>query len=401
VERRAWRAAITDALPSLVAGAIALVLLNRMNAPEWTSGGGSAWQYAITQPFVWMHYARLAILPVGLTADTDLEPFRHWYATEVLAGFVFVAVLLYAIVRLARESKTAPAAFGLAFFVITLLPTSLFPLAEVANEHRLFFPLMGFAIAAVCLLTPRRGGWAVLAVAIVAMAVGTHARNRIWATEETLWRDVTEKSPRNGRAWMNYGLTQMAQGKLTDAKGLFERAAQYTPNYSTLEINRGIVAGTLGEQTEAEGHFKRALTLSADRSSHFFYGRWLLERGRAAAAYQQLELAARMAPSWSQPQELLHTIAIARGQAAPALTCGSYERCLAEGLASTGRGKHLAAATAYRAALHYRQHPDAWNNLGWSLQSLGFRAEARAAYEQALRMDPAYERAKNNLRSLV
>jgi Flp pilus assembly protein TadD len=154
-----------------------------------------------------------------------------------------------------------------------------------------------------------------------------------------------------------------------------------------------------GEQDEAERHFRRALTLSADRSSHFYYGRWLLQRGRAAEAFEHLQQAATMAPSWSPPKELLRTIAVARGQAPPALTCTSYETCFAAGLAATAAAKHADAATAYRAALHYRQHADAWNNLGWSLQSLGFRDDARRAYEQALRLDPAYERARNNLRS--
>jgi Flp pilus assembly protein TadD len=43
---------------------------------------------------------------------------------------------------------------------------------------------------------------------------------------------------------------------------------------------------------------------------------------------------------------------------------------------------------------------DAWNNLGWSLAKLGFRADAARAYERTLAIDPDYERAKNNLRAL-
>lgn len=392
VERRPWRDAILVAMPSLVAGIVALVLLNRMNAPEWQSGGGSAWHYVITQPFVWLHYARLAILPAGLTADTDLQPFRHWYETAAIAGYAFLALLLYAI-------RKAPAAiaFGLAFFAITLLPTSLFPLAEVANEHRLFFPLMGFAIAAVAFLMTKRRAYALLVVALIAMAIGTHYRNRIWATEETLWKDVTEKSPRNGRGWMNYGLSRMADGKLQEAKTLFDRAAQETPNYSTLEINRGIVTAALGDHATAEYHFQRALTLSRDRSSHFFYGRWLLQQGRASEAQEHLRTAERMAPTWSEPKTLLHRIAIARGSTPPDLGCASYDRCFANGLAARGA---LDAAVSYRAALQYRQHADAWNNLGWSLASMGFRDDARKAYEEALCLDPGYERARNNLRAL-
>jgi hypothetical protein len=41
-------------------------------------------------------------------------------------------------------------AFGLAWFAIALIPTSsFFPLAEVLNEHRIFFPCTGLALAVV------------------------------------------------------------------------------------------------------------------------------------------------------------------------------------------------------------------------------------------------------------
>lgn len=385
VEQRSWRDAVKDALPSLIAGVIALVLLNRMNAPEWTSGGGSAYHYAITQPFVWLHYARLAILPVGLTADTDMKPFAHWYETEAIAGYVFVALLVLAIVKL----KDAPVRFGLAFFAITLLPTSLFPLAEVANEHRLFFPLMGFAIAAVSALWRYRF---VVPVAIVLLAIGTHERNKVWATEETLWKDVTEKSPNNGRAWMNYGLTQMEQGRLAEAKALFERAALLNPNYSTLEINRGVVHAALGDAITAERHFRRALELSTDRSSHFYYARFLVQRGRIDEARPHLETAARMAPSWTEPRRLLETLS---------RECASYDECYLRGLAATNANRHAEAIALYRRAIVFREHPDAWNNLGWSLQQLGRIEEARRAYEQTLKLDPAYERAINNLATMA
>src|SRR5205823_188460 len=64
IERRRWSDALRAALPSTVAGVILLAVLGRMNAPEWTSGGGSVYRYAITQPFIWFHYVRLFFLPI-------------------------------------------------------------------------------------------------------------------------------------------------------------------------------------------------------------------------------------------------------------------------------------------------------------------------------------------------
>lgn len=435
VERRTHVDALKAAIPSLVTGLLLLVALNAMNAPEWIAGGGPRLRYLLTQPYVWLHYARLAIIPVGLTADTDLDLVRHWYDTNAIAGYLFVALLFIAIARLGRDRKTAPVAFGLAWFAITLLPTSsVFPLAEVANEHRLFFPLMGFVPAALWSMHLAARRWprvrmplfASIAVVALALAYGTHVRNRVWATEESLWLDVTQKSPGNGRGWMNYGLTQMEAGRYAQAKAAFDRAAELTPSYGTLAINRGIVAAALGDAAGAEAHFLRALELNPDRNAHFYYARHLVHVGRAADAVQHLDASARLAPSWIPPRRLAMELASARGDAAAAralanailaidptddqakavardgadLRCGTYRRCFDEGWTAVSKNEHLRAALLYRAASHFDPTAHALNNLGWSLQSLGLASDAAMAYRAAMNEDPSFTRAANNLQAL-
>ncbi|HKB79725.1 MAG TPA: tetratricopeptide repeat protein [Thermoanaerobaculia bacterium] len=435
IERRPRIAAVKAAVPSFVTGVLLLIGLNAMNAPEWIAGGGSRIAYLRTQTWVWLHYARLAVFPAGLTADSDLETFPHWYDTNVVAGTAFLLVLILAIVRLGRARDTAPIAFGLTWFAVTLLPTSsIFPLAEVANEHRLFFPLMGIAPAVVwgAELAARR--WparrtviiGALCAVVLALAWGTHVRNRTWRTDETLWRDVTEKSPRNGRGWMNYGLTQMEQGRYDQAKAAFIRASQLTPAYSRLEINLGIVEAAMGNEAAAEPHFLRALELAPDRNAHFYYARWLLRRGRGAEALPHLAEAARLAPTWIPPRQLALRVAVARGEVFVARTlaadiasidptdseaatvslagidvrCGTFRRCFDRGWTATGQANHIEAAVAYRAAIAFDPRATAYNNLGWSLASLGFRNEAAASYRVALTIDPAFHNARNNLDEL-
>jgi tetratricopeptide (TPR) repeat protein len=426
IERKRWTDAVRAAVPSFVTGVVLLIALSRMNAPEWISGGGSRGAYFMTQPYIWLHYARLSLLPAGLSADTDLDLLSHWYDTNAIAGYLFIIFLCIGIARLARTRELAPIAFGLSWFAITLLPTSsIFPLAEVANEHRLFFPLMGIAPCAVWsaeLIARRKPEWrryamASILIVAVALAYGTRVRNRAWLTEESLWHDVTEKSPRNGRGWMNYGLTQMEAGRFTDAKSSFDRAEQFTPNYSTLEINRGIVASALGQQEEAERFFRRALELQDDRNGHFYYARWLLERGRGLEAERHLAGSARLAPSWMPPRKMALDVAVARGDVArsasltasirainPAETiappCDSYATCFDQGWKATLAKRHLEAAVAYRAAVKYSPRATAYNDIGWELQSLGFADDAASAYKMAIEVDPSFTRARNNLASL-
>jgi tetratricopeptide (TPR) repeat protein len=384
------RRALRTALPSLIVGIALLVFLNAMNAKEWVGGGGSALHYAITQPFIWLHYARLFFLPMGLTADTDWQPFAQWYDTRAVAGYAFVVLLLVAI-RRAR----GPVAFGLAWFAIALIPTSLFPLAEVANEHRIFFAYIG-AVLALTAALPRRALAPVAIVLLLANAIGTHVRNEAWATEETLWGDVIVKSPGNGRAWMNYGLTRMAKGDYAAAKASFDHAALLTPNYSILEINQGVVSGAMGDTKSAEAHFLRALVLNSDANAHYFYARWLVEQGRAAEAMPHVRAAIAQSPAFADANDLGARLDIAlgfrRGRA-----WNDYSGAFQAGLTALQHSDWLAAAEANRDALrHDPRSADAWNNLGWSLARLGFTAEARHAYESALSLRPEDARAKNN-----
>src|ERR1051325_1227102 len=202
IEKQPWRRALRIALPPLAAGVALLLFLDSMNAKEWQSGGGSPWPYIMTQPFIWLHYARLFLLPAGLTADTDWGTFAHWYDLRAVAGYAFVIALIYAIRR-----APAVAAFGLAWFAIALIPTSIFPLAEVANEHRLFFAYIGLVLALGAFVGDRRSrlsgqaGLPVLHIAALLLicihVVATHQRNKVWKSEATLWADVVAKSPAN------------------------------------------------------------------------------------------------------------------------------------------------------------------------------------------------------------
>jgi Tfp pilus assembly protein PilF len=99
----------------------------------------------------------------------------------------------------------------------------------------------------------------VLAVAILAEhAYGTHQRNKVWHTAESLWHEVTKKSPGNGRGLMNYGLSQMAKGNYPEAQEYFDKALVLTPYYSTLHINLAVLKGAMNLPEEADRYFKNA-----------------------------------------------------------------------------------------------------------------------------------------------
>jgi tetratricopeptide (TPR) repeat protein len=120
----------------------------------------------------------------------------------------------------------------------------------------------------------------------------TRHRNYVWANEETLWQNVTVQSPNNGRAWMNYGLTQMNKGQYDAALVCFLKAHDKLDSYWPLETNLGIIYGQMGYPGFAEFRFKKAIELaSGEADPWFFYGRWLDSAGRKDEAKSALMIA--------------------------------------------------------------------------------------------------------------
>jgi tetratricopeptide (TPR) repeat protein len=434
--RARLKAALSATAPAFVVGAFVFWFVERAMAPPTQDyGGGNRIAYAQTQIWVWLHYLRLFVLPVGLSADTDLTLVSAWYDTRVVAGACALGALSWVALRCAKAPRAWPVTFGLAWFAIGLLPaSSVIPLAEPMNEHRVFLPYIGLILAAVwgarLLLAERirrAGSVAALCVAVlVSLALGTYVRNRAWLTTEGLWADVTAKSPGNGRGWMNYGTALMARGEYTKARDCYERAALLTPNYWTLETNRGIVEDALGNPAAAEPHFKRAIELGPRQpDTHYFFARWLARTGRGREATEHLETALRLSPGAAPPRNLLMDLRAAIGDAPGAARLGrealeadpSNIRARAyleggfpsefgadaaarrrSGIMLGQQGDFVASALAYRAALLLDPaDADALNNLGWTMGKLGYFAEAVAPLEKALALRPDFTLARNNL----
>ena len=116
---------------------------------------------------------------------------------------------------------------------------------------------------------------------LVSYAYGTRQRNKVWKTNESLWHDVTIKSPENGRGLMNFGLSQMERGRYEIALNYFEKALEFSPNYSNLLCNLGIVKNVLNKVDEAEEYFKKSIRYGANTPAvYYFYGNFLKQHQR-------------------------------------------------------------------------------------------------------------------------
>jgi len=296
--------ALFKAFPALALTVAFYVFYTIMTPKTFTPGGFDKFRYLITQPLVIIHYAVSFFIPYNLSADTDWTPFESILDYRALLGIFLLFALIYFALKISasklKEAKLV--SFGILWFFVSLLPTSSFiAFAEVLNDHRPFIPYIGLSIATVFgvrLLLQKycsahiakpffQNLVAVVFIAFLTLnAYGVYQRNKVWATDETLWADVSVKSPKNGRGLMNYGLTFMAKGDYVTAEKYFLQALPFTPTYSHLYINLGILKNATGKKEEADNYFKKAVQFSnaSNFGAYQFYADFLISNNRADEA---------------------------------------------------------------------------------------------------------------------
>jgi len=277
-----------------------------------------------------LRYFTTFFLPFGLSADTDWKPLATIADVRFVAGSLFVAALLGIAFVAARKVRLRPISFGILWFLITLLPTSLIPLAEVTNDHRVFLPYVGLVMAvswtiALALARWKESAppdwafsrWAATGITILlaAYAYGTTQRNEVWRSEETLWRDVVRKSPENGRGLMNYGLALMGKGDYRGAEKYFIDALKIYPSYPYLYVNMGVLKAATGEPATAERFFRNAIALGPGYPEcYFHYAKFLKNGKRYGEAAGNLEKALKLSPAHLDARNLLMDVYFANSR---------------------------------------------------------------------------------------
>lgn len=424
-----------EILPLCLTTIIVLILLAKMTPSSYNPGGSSSYQYFITQPYVISHYLFSFFCPTQLSADTDWLPLKSILDKRALFGFLFIVLLLYASYKASKYHSSKLIAFGFFWFIVALIPTSNFiPLAEVKNDHRLFFPYVGLTpafvycayLVVVKFLSPNIQPklLKILLIFILLLtfsffSILTVERNRIWKTEETLWKDVTMKSPKNGRGLMNYGLVKMRQGDFKTAEDYFHQALNYVPYYSYLHVNLAVLYEKMNQSDKALFYYQNALKFdSRNYIAHTLYANYLINNDKLSAeSLRHVNQALKLSPRYMQAHYLLLSILYQQQKYESLVnainqiltmnlddkTAKNYQRNTHNKLVDASFRafqQHDFLRSIKTANLALKLSPDsfvAYNNICASFNQLAKFDKAKMACEKALYINPHFQQAALNL----
>lgn len=416
---------IKNTYPAIVVG-VGLFLTNQLLfTPDSTvslNKAASKFEYFYTQFYIVTHYLWNFVLPTKLSADPDFMIFSNFFNRYVLFGLLIILIMLAVATFSLRRRETALIGFGIFWFFLGLLPTSSFvPLYQIANDHRTFFPYIGLVISMAGLagliyhkystyFTQKTiviiSGLFLLVVG--GYAYGTYQRNEVWNSSESLWYDVTVKSPKNGRGLMNYGLTQMSAGKYEKALEYYNRALRLLPYYSYLHINLAIIKNSMGEGHESEQYFKNALTFDRNNpEAYYYYANWLNQRGRQQEALDLLKQGVQLGPNHTRMNQLYRQLSGLdnlvqenKGQTMVSFPEGmTANQYINLSLQFYKDGQYEACVRACEEALKIEPNSAiAYNNICSAYNKLKRWDKALVACKRAVAIDPNFQRAKNNLK---
>lgn len=288
-----------------------------------------------TQLKAGVFYIFKTAVPIGLSVEPQFSVAHNFFSAPVILATLLLASIVVLCIR-GRQRRLI--IFAACWFFIALLPTALVPLHVLVNEHRLYLPMVGWALGMAALLERSRfgAGWLVGLLLLVALTV---QRNEVWRDEATLWRDAIAKGGRMARPHVNLGKALLEQGQLDEAIEASQQALAIEPQLERAHYNIGTAYMHQQRYDLAEAYFRRALEIRPEM---------LPALNNLGNVYQQQGV-------WQQ------------------------------------------ALAVYRQALAIQEHASIYHNIGNAFLEAGYADSARTAFRQALSADPQMREAYKGL----
>ena len=208
------------------------------------------WDNVLSQVHAVSYAILLFFCPWYQNFDHDLPEFHSIFQWPLpLEIFLLVGVLAVALVTVRRLPLLT---FGISWFFIQFLPTTVIPRADLLSERNLYLASIGFILATVVcgvrltqwlergVSSPRVirvGSYSTAVIIVLVLCICTYQRNMLYRDQLSLWSDTVAKSPLKARPHNNLGHAYALVGDWDRAIEEFRTAAQLDPDYALARKN--------------------------------------------------------------------------------------------------------------------------------------------------------------------
>ncbi|HSA62060.1 MAG TPA: tetratricopeptide repeat protein [Nitrospiraceae bacterium] len=208
------------------------------------------WDHLLSEVHAMAYAIALLFTPWNQNFDHDLPAFHSLTQWPLPLDLLLLSAVAAGIFFSARRLPLV--AFGLSWFFIQLLPTSLIPRNDLLSERNLYLPAIGLLVAIVVLgshlshwlLTivrqpafVRFGSSVLVAGLIATLGFFTYQRNLLYQDRLLLWSDAVAKSPNKARPHNNLGYAYALRDDWDHAIEEFRMAARLDPDFILAQQN--------------------------------------------------------------------------------------------------------------------------------------------------------------------
>lgn len=217
---------------------------------QFSLGIRPLWDNLLSELHAVIYAARLFVCPWRQNFDHDLPNFYSLLQWPLPLDILLLSTTAGAGLFLWRRFPLV--AFGIGWFFVQLLPTSLIPRNDLLSERNLYLASIGVLLVLVFLgsqfarrlatafqhprLLPIVAGTIALAL-IFCLCVFTYQRNALYRDPVLLWSDTVEKSPQKARPHNNLGHAYLLRDDWERAIEEFRIAVQLDPDYALAKRN--------------------------------------------------------------------------------------------------------------------------------------------------------------------
>lgn len=203
--------------------------------------------------------------------------FPVFSSIKTLIGVVIILLIMVVLYKNQERSKKE-LLFGLAWFLILLLPSLFFKNTQIDYlNHRFFLPLIGIMLFLLFIIPKAwfqkgeiKKPWILVACFIV-MSLISIAKMRSYADPITFYTEATSKNSSSSLAFYNMGnIMKNNKGNYNKAIDNYTKAIKIKPDYAEAYNNRGNAYSQLRQYDKAINDYAKAIELKPDFADAYY-----------------------------------------------------------------------------------------------------------------------------------